>query len=384
MFRPMSQRDRVASAFRSRYGSEPAFVVRAPGRVNLIGEHTDYNDGFVFPMAIDRAAWIALRPREDRRVVATSLDFDETREFDLGELGKKETDGWIEYLKGTAWALAGRRACAEGLRGRRRRRRPARRRPLLLGVHRDGDGPRLRRRLGPSLEAGADGAPRPEGREQVGGRQLRDHGPADLRRRRRGHGAPHRLPVARDAGRAAASRDRRGDPRHGHAARPGGLRLQRAARPVRGRGEALRSEGPAGRHLGPARRPRGRARAGDAPPRPARRHRGRADGGRRRGHAQGRRGAPRTAHEREPREPPPRLRGVQRRPQRDGGRGPPRPGLLRCPHDRGGLRGLRRGPRGRREERGLRPAGGGRVRKATGLDPKVYVCRATNGAEIVS
>jgi len=105
VFRPMSQRDRVASAFRSRYGSEPAFVVRAPGRVNLIGEHTDYNDGFVFPMAIDRAAWIALRPREDRRVVATSLDFDETREFDLAELGKKETDGWIEYLKGTAWAL---------------------------------------------------------------------------------------------------------------------------------------------------------------------------------------------------------------------------------------------------------------------------------------
>ena len=105
MSRPMSLRDRVASAFRGRYGSDPAFVVRAPGRVNLIGEHTDYNDGFVFPMAIDRAAWIALRPREDGRVVATSLDFDETREFDLGGLGKKETDGWIEYLKGTAWAL---------------------------------------------------------------------------------------------------------------------------------------------------------------------------------------------------------------------------------------------------------------------------------------
>jgi galactokinase len=101
----MSLRDRVTSAFKSRYGSDPAFVVRAPGRVNLIGEHTDYNDGFVFPMAIDRAAWIALRPRADGRVVATSLDFDETRDFDLGKLGKKDTDGWIEYLKGTAWAL---------------------------------------------------------------------------------------------------------------------------------------------------------------------------------------------------------------------------------------------------------------------------------------
>jgi galactokinase len=103
----MSLRDQVRSAFRSRYGSEPAFVVRAPGRVNLIGEHTDYNDGFVFPMAIDRAAWIALRPRPDGRVVATSLDFDETREFELGTLVKKDSDSWIEYLKGTAWALQG-------------------------------------------------------------------------------------------------------------------------------------------------------------------------------------------------------------------------------------------------------------------------------------
>jgi galactokinase len=103
----MPLRDRVTIAFLRRYGSAPTFVVRAPGRVNLIGEHTDYNDGFVFPMAIDRAAWMALRARADRRVVATSLDFDETHEFDLGELGKKETDGWIEYLKGTAWALQG-------------------------------------------------------------------------------------------------------------------------------------------------------------------------------------------------------------------------------------------------------------------------------------
>jgi galactokinase len=100
----MTLRDRVADAFKARYGADPAFVVRAPGRVNLIGEHTDYNDGFVFPMAIDRAAWIALRPRVDRRVVATSLDFGETREFDLGAL-EKGKDGWVEYLKGTAWAL---------------------------------------------------------------------------------------------------------------------------------------------------------------------------------------------------------------------------------------------------------------------------------------
>jgi galactokinase len=101
----MSLQAKVQNAFRDRYGSAPAFVVRAPGRVNLIGEHTDYNDGFVFPMAIDRATWIALRPREDARVVASSLDFEETLEFGLGALEKGRT-GWIEYLKGTAWALA--------------------------------------------------------------------------------------------------------------------------------------------------------------------------------------------------------------------------------------------------------------------------------------
>src|SRR5499425_2005855 len=80
-------------------------IVRSPGRVNLIGEHTDYNDGFVLPMAIDRAVSIALRARGDRRVTARSLDFDEEKVFDLDALAP-EKGGWVEYLKGTAWALA--------------------------------------------------------------------------------------------------------------------------------------------------------------------------------------------------------------------------------------------------------------------------------------
>ena len=96
---------RVVSAFQGRYGSDPAFVVRAPGRVNLIGEHTDYNDGFVLPMAIDRAVWIALRPRADRRVAVHSLDYDETARVRPRTSSRtKDADGWIEYLKGTAWA----------------------------------------------------------------------------------------------------------------------------------------------------------------------------------------------------------------------------------------------------------------------------------------
>ncbi|MCY4539166.1 MAG: galactokinase family protein, partial [Chloroflexi bacterium] len=59
----------VETEFRKAFNDSPAFIVRAPGRVNLIGEHTDYNDGFVFPMAIERATWIALRPRDDNQVL---------------------------------------------------------------------------------------------------------------------------------------------------------------------------------------------------------------------------------------------------------------------------------------------------------------------------
>jgi galactokinase len=100
----MSLQDQVTQEFKSRFDAPPDLVVRAPGRVNLIGEHTDYNDGFVLPMAIDRAIWIALRPRRDQRVVAHSLDFDRSAEFHLESLKKAKT-GWAEYLKGVAWAL---------------------------------------------------------------------------------------------------------------------------------------------------------------------------------------------------------------------------------------------------------------------------------------
>jgi galactokinase len=93
----------VAQEFERRFGWPPHAIVRAPGRVNLIGEHTDYNDGFVLPLAIDRAIWIALRPRDDGRVRVHSLDFDQTIEFALDDL--HPGSGWAEYLKGVAWAL---------------------------------------------------------------------------------------------------------------------------------------------------------------------------------------------------------------------------------------------------------------------------------------
>ena len=101
----MTLYQQVVEAFSRRYGAAPTVVVRAPGRVNLIGEHTDYNDGFVLPLAINRAAWIALRPRADRQVAIYSLHFDQAAAFDLDRL-ERGGPGWVEYLKGVAWALA--------------------------------------------------------------------------------------------------------------------------------------------------------------------------------------------------------------------------------------------------------------------------------------
>jgi len=105
----MSLKEVVIREFISRYDSQPAALIRAPGRVNLIGEHTDYNDGFVLPMAIDRAVWIAMRPTSNEQLNVHSLDFGELRTFTLKEMRKQKRrdkgDNWIEYLKGVAWAL---------------------------------------------------------------------------------------------------------------------------------------------------------------------------------------------------------------------------------------------------------------------------------------
>jgi galactokinase len=98
-------KNQILSQFQQHFGGPPQWVIRAPGRVNLIGEHTDYNDGFVLPLAIDRAVWIALRPRTDRRVKVYSVDYRQAGEFDLERL-KNDKSGWLEYLKGTAWSLA--------------------------------------------------------------------------------------------------------------------------------------------------------------------------------------------------------------------------------------------------------------------------------------
>lgn len=96
--------DSIVTKYEELYGEKPALLVRAPGRVNLIGEHTDYNDGFVLPMAIDRSFWIALSPRDDSKVSIFSLDLDEHDQFDAA-VPMHKSGHWGEYLRGIAWYL---------------------------------------------------------------------------------------------------------------------------------------------------------------------------------------------------------------------------------------------------------------------------------------
>ncbi len=100
----MDIQERIAQDYQARFGEAPHRWTRAPGRVNLIGEHTDYNDGFVFPVAIDRAIWIAIRRRTDRKVRVYSLDFDSEGCFSLDKL-EHGPKSWLEYVKGVAFAL---------------------------------------------------------------------------------------------------------------------------------------------------------------------------------------------------------------------------------------------------------------------------------------
>ncbi|HYP50580.1 MAG TPA: galactokinase [Pyrinomonadaceae bacterium] len=92
--------EQLRSTFRETYNREPR-VFRAPGRVNLIGEHVDYNDGFVLPMAIDREAVVAAAPRRDSLFRIYALDVNDAKEFDLNDEPQRLRGTWLDYIEGT-------------------------------------------------------------------------------------------------------------------------------------------------------------------------------------------------------------------------------------------------------------------------------------------
>lgn len=95
----------VRAAFEEATGRAPDGVWSAPGRVNLVGEHTDYNDGFVLPVAIDRRTVVAAARRSDDVLRCWSAQMEGTAECRLGQIGPGRASGWSAYPQGAAWAL---------------------------------------------------------------------------------------------------------------------------------------------------------------------------------------------------------------------------------------------------------------------------------------
>jgi len=108
--------DKARERFQDLFGAPPAGVVFAPGRVNLVGEHTDYNDGFVLPMAIQKGIAFAFTPRIDDVLRVHSADVIQTRDLRLAELKHRvnvepdrtgQRGGWFGYVAGIAWSMLG-------------------------------------------------------------------------------------------------------------------------------------------------------------------------------------------------------------------------------------------------------------------------------------
>lgn len=102
----MATPELIARKFRAKFGVDPIVLASAPGRVNLVGEHTDYNDGFAMPMAIDRRLMVAVSARADDRVVAYAESFGEQRELDLTRPPISGARQWSDYVAAVCRVLA--------------------------------------------------------------------------------------------------------------------------------------------------------------------------------------------------------------------------------------------------------------------------------------
>jgi galactokinase len=104
---PMDLIDTAATLFRQQFGNDPAVCIRAPGRVNLIGEHTDYNDGFVLPCAINYETVVVAEPRDDNQIFVVAADrTGQVNTFDLKtKINQDPAMPWSNYIRGVAWGL---------------------------------------------------------------------------------------------------------------------------------------------------------------------------------------------------------------------------------------------------------------------------------------
>lgn len=102
---PLARAEQMRARFREKFGGQPEFWARAPGRVDLMGSHTDYNLGFVLTMAISRDTWIAARATDEASVRVHSMNFDADDRFDLPAAGRTADKSWTNYIRGVAATL---------------------------------------------------------------------------------------------------------------------------------------------------------------------------------------------------------------------------------------------------------------------------------------
>lgn len=102
----MQQRtDELVRRFEQLFGAPPRLMVRAPGRVDLLGSHTDYNEGFVLPVAVDADVVAAGAPRDDDTIAVYSANFDQLSEFQLADIRPDQVHKWSNYIRGVALFL---------------------------------------------------------------------------------------------------------------------------------------------------------------------------------------------------------------------------------------------------------------------------------------
>ncbi|MBC8505366.1 MAG: galactokinase [Anaerolineales bacterium] len=96
------RKELIKNRFENQFSNTPEIIVQAPGRVDLMGSHTDYNLGYVLTQAIDRNTWIAARPRQDKIVRIASLNVEGTSEFHLDDIQHDTVNPWTNYVRGVA------------------------------------------------------------------------------------------------------------------------------------------------------------------------------------------------------------------------------------------------------------------------------------------